>query len=406
MTSGILFVENYIAGGADQVARTLLENLPFARLTVMVNCRNDSRILFSGTLPKHITVERYGLVTISELIAFARRCPNTLLRTLMLGVCFVIRYPLFVFSLFYFRHKISRTGATIFVANNGGYPGGYYCRSATIAATFLRGMHVFHIVHSMALPARNGTRLFEWLIDRTIDRGCRVITVCQAAAVQLKKVRWINQNAEVIYNGLTNVPMPRVVRGERFCILNVGYFDHNKNQAMLIRAVAELVRRGCDDLCVHFLGADAGTGCTDECHKLVSDLGVAKHVCFKGFVTNAEQHYLQADLFVLCSYWEGLPLAILEAMRAGKPVIATNVGGVSEQVIDGVNGFLVAPDDYLALADRIFRLLCDREMLLNFGRASRDTYEKKFSLDEMISRYSNVLGLDENSGLTCVGESY
>ena len=72
MTAGILFAENYIAGGADQVANTLIRMLPFSRLTVMVNRADDTRILLAGEIPSHVTVERYGLMTIPELASAAR----------------------------------------------------------------------------------------------------------------------------------------------------------------------------------------------------------------------------------------------------------------------------------------------------------------------------------------------
>ena len=163
---------------------------------------------------------------------------------------------------------------------------------------------------------------------------------------------------------------------------------------MLIRAIAELVRRGCRDITAHFVGLDAERVFLETCRKLAADLGVADRVCFDGFNDNVDQHYIDADLFVLCSNSEGFSIAILEAMRAGKPVVATDVGGVREQVLDGISGFLVAPNDYLALADRIGLLVRDRDALSRFGAAGRTAFEERFTMDGMVSAYSRILGLN------------
>jgi len=404
MTAGVLFVENYTAGGSDQVARTLIEGLPFSRLTVMANRGNDMRILLAGELPPHVTVERYGLVTIPELLGFARQLRGWPLRRLFWATGHVLRYLLIVLSVPYFFHRIARTRATVFVANNGGYPAGDYCRSATVAASMIPRMKAFHIVHSMPKPARGSFAPFEWLMDRTIDRCCEVITVCRAAAEQLNKVRWISQSVRVIHNGLvpTSVLSPARHSGE-FRILNIGYFDRNKNQSMLIRAVAELARRGCNNVRVHFVGADTGDGMLEKCRTLSADLGVHDRVAFEGFISDVESRYRDCDLFVLCSNWEGFPMTILEAMRAGKPVVATGTGGVKDQVQEGVNGFVVAPDDHLSLADRIESLVRDGDMLKRLGAASRATFEELYTMDRMISRYVEVLGLTEEAPANVVG---
>ena len=188
MSDGVLFIENYIAGGSDQVARALLQKLPFSCLTVMVNQKNDTAILLAGALPPHVTLERFGLVTAPELLNFSKSRRSATLRTFFWLMGHLLRYPLFFFSIFYFFIRIVRTRATVFVANNGGYPGGDYCRSASIAASLVPRMQVFHIVHSMAVPPPLAIAAIEWLIDYSIDSSCRLITVCRAAADLLKAV--------------------------------------------------------------------------------------------------------------------------------------------------------------------------------------------------------------------------
>ena len=89
--------------------------------------------------------------------------------------------------------------------------------------------------------------------------------------------------------------------------------------------------------------------------RLCSDLGISQQVTFLGRKTSAEvSGFLKnIDLFVLASNWEGFGLALIEAMSAGKPVVAAKVGGIPEIVEDGECGFLVPPGDPQALAEKV-----------------------------------------------------
>ena len=95
------------------------------------------------------------------------------------------------------------------------------------------------------------------------------------------------------------------------------------------------------------------------------------------------------DVFLLLSNWEGFPISIIEAMRAGLPVIASDVGGVNEAVIDGVNGYLVDANDKNAVG--VFMRLCDRfEEIVRFGNQSRRLYLEKFIVKNMLIKTSKI----------------
>lgn len=391
--TGVIFIENYVAGGGDQVAHALIQYLPFKRLTVMVNVENDTRILLAGTLPSHVRVERYGLLTVAALSRWANAIGNPVLRTLARCIGFALRYPLVFFSILYFRVKLARIDADVFVANNGGYPGAFYCRTATVAASLLPKLRVFHIVHGMAEPARGLNRPFEWCIDRLIDRRSRLLTVAHATSTRLAAVRAIHQRVAVIYNGIHDGPRACTNESSTLRVLHVGYFDWNKNQRMLIEALAELRRCGEADIKVRFIGADTGDGYMTRCRELAEELDVASQVQFSGFVDAIEASYADADVFVLCSHREGLPMSILEAMRAGKPVVASDVGGISEQIEEGVCGFLVPVDEPTDLAEKLAVLKRDPTLRERFGRAARARYESTFTISRMVAEYSKALEL-------------
>jgi glycosyltransferase involved in cell wall biosynthesis len=398
MTIGILFVENYIAGGADRVANILIKQLPFSQLILMVNPENDMRILLKGDLPRHLIIKKYGLVTIPTIFLKARQSSSLMIRSLAKGLGILLRYPLFLVSIPYFMYLIRQTGASLVLVNNGGYPGGYYCRSASIAAGFLPSVRTYHLVHSMATSRSKPFFLPEFFIDRCIDRCNHLITICKVAAIQLNVRRGVRQKVDVIYNGIEDIPTEHLSENyaDTLKIINVGYFDHNKNQEMLLRAVAELSLRGKNNIEVIFIGENTGDGSFERCKQLTLELSLEATIQYVGFISDIVPFYESSSVFVLCSYHEGMPMSILEAMRAGRAVIATNVGGVSEMVSDGVNGFLVPPGDYLSLADKLETLIIHRDLLSRFGSASRRLYETNFSMDKMISGFIKTLGLNKD----------
>ena len=390
---GVIFIENYTAGGSDQVARSLIHCLPLKCLTVLVNRRNDTSILLAGKLPPHVQVEYYELLTVAELSHWANAVETPLLRVIARCASFALRYLFAIYSIMYFWIRLMRIKADVFLANNGGYPGAFYCRTATLAASLIPNLQVFHLVHSMAVSTKGLSWPFEWCIDRLISNRSRLLTISRATAMRLCQVRAIHQSATIIYNGIPDVPLAPREESTTFRILHVGYFEEGKNQLMLIEALAELQRLSEIRINVRFVGADSGDGYMTKCRKAAEDLGVADHIEFAGFVNRMEPCYAQADVLVMCSHVEGMPIAILEAMRAGRPVVSTEVGGIAEQIENGVCGYLVPPNDSAALVKRLELLIQDPTLRASFGQAARARYESIFTISEMIDKYINVLGL-------------
>ena len=131
---------------------------------------------------------------------------------------------------------------------------------------------------------------------------------------------------------------------------------------------------------------------------LAQHLGIADRVHFLGARPPAAIQDLLAgaDVFVLSTGREGLPLAILEAMRARLPVVASAVGGVPEAVVHGLTGYLVPPGDPQALAGRLRALLSDRGLRERLGAAGRRRFQKDYTLAAMVRRtlavYRGVVG--------------
>jgi len=96
------------------------------------------------------------------------------------------------------------------------------------------------------------------------------------------------------------------------------------------------------------------------------------------------------DAFILSSKREGVPMSILEAMAAGLPIIATNVGGIPEIVKDGENGILVPPQDQNSLANAICRVLDDSEFAANLANRARISVEQSYSIQAITESYTKI----------------
>jgi glycosyltransferase involved in cell wall biosynthesis len=130
-------------------------------------------------------------------------------------------------------------------------------------------------------------------------------------------------------------------------------------------------------------------------------LGLTGRVHFRGFSENPAAALAGAQIFVLASRSEAFPYSILEAMRAGLPVVATRVGGVPEAVVEGETGFLIPSGDPSVLADRLARLITDAALRARFGQNGRERYLRRFTFEQMFAKtiqiYREVLGESASS---------
>jgi len=136
----------------------------------------------------------------------------------------------------------------------------------------------------------------------------------------------------------------------------------------------------------------------------VDELNISDRVKILGYQSQTQVRALlkEADLFVMSSFAEGLPVVLIEAMAAGVPVVATWVAGIPEIVRDEHNGLLVPPGDAKALAQAIRRLLNDPDLRNQFASAGRERIEQDFNIETEILRLEKILtsALDrKNEGL-------
>jgi glycosyltransferase involved in cell wall biosynthesis len=163
------------------------------------------------------------------------------------------------------------------------------------------------------------------------------------------------------------------------CVSN--FFDY-KGHLDLVAAIATVTGEFPETNFV-FIGRDAGT--LEVTRAAARDHGVLPHIRFAGHRADVSDFLRAADLFVHPSHQEGFSNAILEAMAAGLPVVACDVGGNPEAVVDGVTGFLVPPRSPGRLAEAMSDLLGDEGKRRAMGEAGKRRAEERFSLGRMVT---------------------
>jgi glycosyltransferase involved in cell wall biosynthesis len=132
------------------------------------------------------------------------------------------------------------------------------------------------------------------------------------------------------------------------------------------------------------------------CKQLAIQLGINNRIIFTGPLHNINQVLNETDIFVLPSSFEAFPRSIIEAMAAGLPVIATDVGGNSEAVENNVSGLIVPPEDPITLAGKIQLLVQNSNLRSKMGIEARNRAEKHFSISENVNKiegvYREILG--------------
>jgi glycosyltransferase involved in cell wall biosynthesis len=168
-------------------------------------------------------------------------------------------------------------------------------------------------------------------------------------------------------------------------ILTIGRLIPRKGFDRLIRSLPEVIKMVKKDFCVEIVGDGPLRA---ELVQLAEEFQVAQKVTFAGTVPYEQlaEKYQQADIFVLSSLAEGMPLAVLEAMASGLPIIASGVQGIEDLVEEGVNGYLFAPSDHRSLCRYLATVINDDAIRLRMGREST-RIARKYDWVNIVEQY-------------------
>jgi glycosyltransferase involved in cell wall biosynthesis len=255
--------------------------------------------------------------------------------------------------------------------------------------SMLQNMFSMPLILTVHAPFYHKNEMLSFVrkICREVDRICCVSKwVVREMEKRLPEVR---DKVRLIYNGLPPFEIaPTPLSFSPPILLLMGRLSVEKGFATAIQAFSLMKKRGSSArLLIAGVGAER-----PELEQLVGELGWADSVEFTGAVERDEIPHLmnRASLVIVPSYFETFGLVALEAMQMGRPVIATNVGGLPEIISEDVNGCLVPPEDPEALCKAIRELLSQPEKAFQMGREARKYALKNFTMHQNVTQYEEV----------------
>lgn len=233
--------------------------------------------------------------------------------------------------------------------------------------------------------------IYKWIEKLGASFSDRIITVSKYdKQLALKNFVGSEEKIIAIQNGMNDISKSLFATPDiaPLRIIMIARFQQQKDHISLIKALSELKNLAWT---LQFVGEDGGT--QQEVLNLSAKLGVLNRIEFLGNRSDVDELLSKSQIFVLTSFWEGFPLTIIEAMRAGLPVIASNVGGVNEAVINGETGYVIKNFD--ELVNKLKVLIETPAQRLQMGRQGRIRYEENFTFDHMYKQtyevYKNVI---------------
>lgn len=236
-----------------------------------------------------------------------------------------------------------------------------------------------------------------WAYRITNRLYTRVISVCNAVKAEIVKREWLSGDKIItIYNGVHPQNYEIAAKDDVLALkrsLGIGPAESTvgtlgairpvKGHIYLVRAAAEVLKKNkkVKFLIVGYKDPEF----FEKIRRLVDELGLDKHFIFTGDRRDTARILSILDLFVLPSISEGFSNAVIEAMAAGKPVVATEVGGNPESVVHGKTGMLVRPSDSEAIAEAVLKLLDDVDLQKEMGNEGMLRARSMFTFEKMMT---------------------
>jgi glycosyltransferase involved in cell wall biosynthesis len=245
------------------------------------------------------------------------------------------------------------------------------------------GLPVIFTPHGWAITDRisaTSGRLFRLAERFAAPLAHTIVNVCEAERQLASEFRIAPPHKlAVIHNGVRDIPVALRARPamDPPRLVMVARFEAPKDHGLLLHALAPLCTF---DWQLEFVGNGPREG---EARALANELGLASRVHFTGHATNTAESLSRAQIFVLASKSEGFPRSILEAMRAGLPVVTSDVGGASEAVADRETGFVVPRGDATSMTKALANLIMRPNLRQELGHAGRLRYEANFTFEQM-----------------------
>jgi len=413
MKKVIIYTENYTYGGLEKTLFDIASNLGKERILLMFNKENKRILDFAqkNMIPYIVLPIKNNM----RIPIFKNRVLNLIINSIALiknQYNFIMNYH---FLNGFLRNYTDYQNMLII---NGGYPAASSCRAAVLAAKKIGIKNVvlsvlsypqsyFYIKKSNKMffiynPYLHFLEPIEKYIDQKINQAVDIIhTNCENTRQGLHILRGFDLNKiKTIYTGINvdenckkinqinNGLLTLKKKQNEIWVGMTGFLGPPKEQKYLIESIKIVAKTYPQIRCLI-----AGDG-PDKKNliNLTNELNLKKNIVFTGQYSYNEVHDILKflDIFVFVSSHEGFPYSVSEAMGYRLPIISTAVGGIPEQIEDGVNGLLIKKAESKQIAEKIIWLIENKMKWNEFGEKSYNKVKKYFSVDSMINEFKDL----------------
>jgi glycosyltransferase involved in cell wall biosynthesis len=326
--------------------------------------------------------------------------PNNILNIVLR---LLLAVPLGIYEIITFVRLFKESKPQILHINNGGYPGAFSARIVAISGKLAGVPHVIMVVNNFAIDYKNPVRWIDYPMDFLVKKSVDLfITASDAASKKLKEVLVLPAyQVNAVHNGIKLRPYSKA----KSHIKNFfGLSDFNgvllgvvallvprKGHIFLLRAILKLLTEG-RLISSEFIFLIEGDGSSKKILiEFVKKNNLTKVVKFLPHQENIFDMMSLVDVLVLPSIKEeDFPNVILEAMALAKPIIATKIAGIPEQVIDKYNGYLVEPKDVEKLACAIENIVKNPYKRIKMGSLGFARFNENFTASKALTNYLNL----------------
>ncbi|MFA7254804.1 MAG: glycosyltransferase family 4 protein [Candidatus Omnitrophota bacterium] len=396
-----IFTEIFDCGGVDTFIVNLINHWPHAAdsFIVMANSNYPGLQLIEENASRPCEIIRHNTPVFSNFLGnglFSRKTRKL--------ISPVARYLFILYNIFAFRKLLLQKNPDALMIINGGYPGGDSCRAAGISWGIFSGKpYSVHNFHNIVWKPHWSCCLQEHLVDFVLCRFTTCfVTVSRAAANSMSLRPTIEKKNKTIFihNGLGEKllqPDPALnVRDEigisptaPLCLM-LGTYEPRKGHRFLFQAFKKVLQEISE---AHLL--ICGFGFPHEIKQVqrcMTDLNLEKNVHLMDFRPDLSHLLSQADILVVASQaYESFGYTSIEAMAHYVPVVATNIGGIPEVVVNDEGGYCVDSRDVDSYARCIINLLKDKNLRLKQGEKGYARYRAHFTAERMSRRYAEII---------------
>lgn len=238
-------------------------------------------------------------------------------------------------------------------------------------------------------------RFFDVFFNSLVEK---IIAVSRGVEESLLKYQKIYKKKIVVLDNSVVLPKEKNIgskNSDELVLLNVGSLTEQKKQFLLLEIFKKLVKEDRQNNYRMYIVGEGGE--RDKLFEYIKGNDLESLVTLTGFLRKEEivEYYINSDIFLLSSYWEGFPNVLLEAMSFAMPVLSFNIEGAVDVIIDGKSGYLVNKGDTENYCEKIIELSKDRNLRKVVGLAARERVKEKYTIEKQVDKLLKIISKND-----------